>query len=206
MQRDFAVEMVPLDSPDLRAHPRNYRDHQFNRAEIAESIEDDGIDRNVLISSDGYLIAGHGVVEAARFRGETHVPAVRKPYPHDDPRAIRRMLRENLLSDPNSPRGPRDDGVLLLELLRETEDTLGLRGMGQEEGLTAQALLELSEHEAEEAHETADSMRHLWLVAFVVSEDQKRALDAEIDKSALLGEKPSATLARITCERIVNKS
>jgi ParB-like chromosome segregation protein Spo0J len=75
----FTPEDVALD--DLKPHPRNYQQHPDDElAHIMESIKTHGFYRNVVIARDGTILAGHGVTQAARKLGYTHVPVIRTPY------------------------------------------------------------------------------------------------------------------------------
>jgi len=110
------IEMRGVDG--LKPHPSNYNEHgESQLGLLEESIEDDGVYRNVVVSSDGYLLAGHGLVEAAKRKGLTEVPVHVRPYPHDDERALRLLVRDNRSSDPSAERGPTVNPIKLLSLL-----------------------------------------------------------------------------------------
>jgi ParB-like chromosome segregation protein Spo0J len=71
-----AVEMVPID--ELRPHPRNYRVHPEDQlAHVEHSMRTNGVYRNVVAARDGTILAGHGVVLAARKIGLAEVPVDR---------------------------------------------------------------------------------------------------------------------------------
>lgn len=60
---------------DLREHPRNYRKHPASQvAHIAASLTEHGVYRPVVIARDNTILAGHGVVLAARSLGWTEIP------------------------------------------------------------------------------------------------------------------------------------
>jgi 23S rRNA maturation-related 3'-5' exoribonuclease YhaM len=51
---------VPIDS--IKPHPRNYRGHPSTQVDaIRHSLDQFGQYRDVVVSSDGCIIAGHGV-------------------------------------------------------------------------------------------------------------------------------------------------
>jgi DNA modification methylase len=91
------------------------------------SLQQYGWARNVVISSDGIILAGHGIVEAARQTGMKQVPVHRIEYASDDPRAAKFLVLENEVS-----RLAEDDEEQLVRLLREisSEAPEGLSGTG----------------------------------------------------------------------------
>lgn len=81
---------------DLRPHPRNYRKHPDDQlAHICRSIQEHGFYRNVVVARDGVILAGHGVVEAAKKLGIERIPIRRVDVASDDPRAIKIMVGDN---------------------------------------------------------------------------------------------------------------
>ena len=67
-RKALAVETVSIDS--LTAHPRNYRGHPDAQvAEIGKSLDAFGQYKPVVVSSDGVILAGHGVWMAAQAAG-----------------------------------------------------------------------------------------------------------------------------------------
>ena len=98
-------------------HTEDQLDH------LVESIKTHGIYRNVIISQDDYILAGHGVCMAARKAGITEVPCLRVPLDHTDVKAIK------LLTADNEVEGLADsDARILTGLLSdifEADDLLG---------------------------------------------------------------------------------
>src|SRR5258708_34903172 len=92
---NLVITLRPVDS--LKPHPRNARVHpklQLNR--IAASLKEFGVVRPILIDSNDTVIAGHGVLEAAKLAGIAEVPTL--PIDHltaDQVRAY--MLADNKL-------------------------------------------------------------------------------------------------------------
>lgn len=123
------TEMVAI--ADLRPHPKNYRNHPEEQVRhIAASIRQHGFYRNVVVARDGTILAGHGVVLAARTSKLTHVPVIRVALEHDDPRALKILASDNELG-----RFAEDDDRKLTELLREIKelDEESLLGTGYDE-------------------------------------------------------------------------
>jgi hypothetical protein len=70
---EWKYELVPVDG--LKPHPRNYRKHPEDQlAHIIQSIKDHGIYRNVVVTEDGTILAGHGVVLASKKMGMEKIP------------------------------------------------------------------------------------------------------------------------------------
>ena len=126
--------LVPLD--ELKPHPQNYRAHPDDqRAHLVRSITEHGVYRNVLVARDGTILAGHGVVEAARDAGLTEVPVVRLELDADDPRALKILTGDNEIA-----RLAGIDDRLLSELLRTIRDSDpvdGLLGTGYDDDMLA---------------------------------------------------------------------
>ena len=120
------LELVPIEK--LQPYPGNYRKHPPEQvAHLVASLQQYGWARNVVISNDGVILAGHGIVEAARQSGVKDVPVHRLEYPSDDPRAVKFLVLENEVS-----RLAEDDEEQLVRLLREisSEAPEGLSGTG----------------------------------------------------------------------------
>lgn len=129
----YETEIVPI--AELKPHPRNYRNHgddQLNH--IVESIQEHGVYRNVVIARDGTILAGHGVVLAARKTGMTAVPVIRLDVASDDPRALKVLTGDNEIS-----RLAYIDDRVLTEILKEIkdQDVIGLLGTGYDEQMLA---------------------------------------------------------------------
>lgn len=126
-------ETVPVET--LKPHPRNYRRHPEDQLlHICESIQRNGLYRNVVIARDDVILAGHGVVLAARKLGISAVPVVRLDIAHDSPAALKLLTGDNEVAN----LGEIDDR-LLSEILREVKDAdpLGLIGTGFDEKMLA---------------------------------------------------------------------
>jgi hypothetical protein len=182
--RVLSTELVAVS--ELKEHPRNYRAHGDDQREhLQASMQAHGVYRNVVIAQDGTLLAGHGVVDAARAAGVTQVPAVRLPLAPDDPRAIAVLVGDNEVM-----RLALADDRLLSELLREVRDSelMELLGTGYDDQMLAN-LVFVTRHADEIADRddaaawvgmpsfepTPDSVQ--CLISFDSAEDRQRLLD-----------------------------
>lgn len=131
MSKTLTPEQVAVE--ELKPHPRNYKQHPDDQLDhIIASINETGFYRNIVIAEDGTILAGHGVVQAAKKMGMDTVPAIRLPLPPDDPRAIKVMVGDNEIGKLAEV----DDHLLvdLLGELLEFDDT-GLLGSGFDENM-----------------------------------------------------------------------
>jgi len=115
----LAGALVEMRLEELEAHPSNYRSHPEDQvARIGRSLEQHGQYRNVVVqASTNRIIAGHGVVEAAKLRGDETVLAMVLDVTNAEAEQI-------LVDDNELPQRSVDDlGQLsiLLERLRGTE-------------------------------------------------------------------------------------
>lgn len=125
--------MVAISS--LRPHPRNYQKHPPDQiAHLVESIKEHGQYRNVVISRDGTILAGHGVVQAMQEMGRTAVSAIRLEIESTSAQALKILTSDNEISH----LAERDDR-LLSELLKEVKeyDLSGLIGTGFDDQMLA---------------------------------------------------------------------
>jgi len=137
MPEQWPVETIRME--ELKAHPRNYQGHPEEELEqIAASLREHGLYRNVVVARDGTLLAGHGVVQAARDRlGWEEIRAVRLPLEPEDPRAIKILASDNEIA-----RLAVKDQLLLGELLREVmaSGVTELMGSGHDEASVEELL------------------------------------------------------------------
>lgn len=122
----YQSEQISIE--DIKPHPRNYREHSDDQLEhLISSIEQHGFYRNIVISKDNFILAGHGVVQASRRMGLEQLPVVRIDANHDEPQAIKVLTGDNEIG-----RLAGVDDRMLSELLKEVKeyDTVGLMGTG----------------------------------------------------------------------------
>ncbi len=142
----FSHETKSIDIDKLTPHHRNYKVHPEDQIKhLAESIREHGFYRNIVVSREGTILAGHGVVEAALSIGIERVPVIQLNLSPDEPRALKLLAGDNEVQH----LGEVDDRALS-ELLREIRDTdvSGLLGTGYDDQMLA-ALVMVSRAEGE---------------------------------------------------------
>jgi len=118
------VSQVPL--AQLRPHPRNYRTHPADQlAQIAASLREHGWYRPVVVARGDVILAGHGVVEAARGLGWTQAPVTRLDVDPESVAAMKVLAGDNMM-----PHLSVDDDRALTEMLREIQEKGNLLGTG----------------------------------------------------------------------------
>lgn len=129
------TEEVPLD--DLRPHPENYRDHPEDQlVHLEESLRKHGWYRDVVVARDGTILAGHGIVLAARRRGAKTAPVKRLDLDPHEPGALAVLAGDNEVG-----RLAEIDDRKLSELLKEVQESdEGLLGTGYDEMMLANLL------------------------------------------------------------------
>ena len=116
--------------PFVDGDHRNYRGHPEPQvAELAASLEAFGQYKNIVLSSDGFILAGEGVWRGAQARGLKDIAVVRMDFPASDPRAKKLLVADNELS-----RMAQDDDTALAALLADVQRTEGLQGTGWDDG------------------------------------------------------------------------
>ena len=136
---DPILPVETLSIANLKAHPRNYRGHPEDQIEhLRASIRENGMYRNVVIASDGTILAGHGITTAATAEGLSEVPCIRMPFGPDDPAALKILVGDNELGLRAEP----DDRALsmILKDLRDADPTAGLTGTGYDDAMLASLL------------------------------------------------------------------
>jgi len=188
------IEQVPIDS--LTPHARNFRHHPPAQLEhLQQSLREYGWARNVVVSRDNVILAGHGIVEAARKEGHTTVPVYRLDLKGDDPKAEKFLVLENTVS-----RLAEDDDTQLAALLADVQRTEGLAGTGYDDAALDALIGQLTFDLA-----TDKDLARRWFVGFVLEQDAKQALGDVLAEEAVGNEKPHETLARLISERVVRK-
>ena len=91
------VEQIALRK--LKPHPKNYKTHPEAQLEhLKKSIAEHGIYRNVIVANDYTILAGHGVVEAAKSLGLQSVPCLHTDLNPDSVKAIKLLTADNEIS------------------------------------------------------------------------------------------------------------
>ena len=110
------IREIPI--ADLTPHPRNYRQHPDAQVErIARSLEQHGQFKNIVVQAGtNRIIAGHGVVEAARQQGQETVLAMVLDVGDAEAQQI-------LIDDNELARYAEDSTEDLLELIADLQNT-----------------------------------------------------------------------------------
>jgi hypothetical protein len=125
---EWTTTLEMLDLATVHPHPRNDGHHPpAELAHLQQSLQEHGVYRNVVVAQDGTILAGHGVIAAARAMGLTHLPGKRLPYASEDPRALKLLVGDNHIA-----RLREQDDAVLTTLLHELaqDDPLALLGTG----------------------------------------------------------------------------
>lgn len=112
----------------LKPHPKNYKTHPPDQlAQLAESIRQHGFFRNVVVTTCGTILSGHGVTEAAKLNNLTKVPVFVLDIDPASTQALKILITDNEL-----PKFGETNDRLLTELLRVIQETdpLALLGTG----------------------------------------------------------------------------
>lgn len=184
---------------NLKPHPRNYRQHPEDQLEhIKESIRRTGIYRNVVVANDLTILAGHGVVEAAKALGLDSVPIIVLPIGPTEPAALKVLTGDNEIGH----LGVIDDRALS-EILREIKksDITGLAGTGYDDMMLANLVFvtradgEIKDFDAAAMwagvpgyEQGTDGVK--LVIAFSSAKDRKRFCeekDVRVDKTAIKG-------------------
>lgn len=127
------IKMVDIDK--LKPCPWNPRMHSDRQIDVLiRSLKEYGLDKPILATKDNMIIAGHGVVMAARKAGIRSVPVVYSPLV--DKKVLARMVMDNRSAELGEDNIPKmadllielDDGQFDLELtgfdLKEIEEIM----------------------------------------------------------------------------------
>ena len=138
MSDTLSVETWPLER--LTANPENYRAHPDAQLEhLRLSLRDFGWYKNVVVREDGTVLAGHGIIAAAKAEGMAEVPV------HVF-RGTEAEARKLMVADNEASRLAEDDPdqlSQLLEAIRADSET-GLQGTGHDDTSLAELLEEVA--------------------------------------------------------------
>jgi aryl carrier-like protein len=151
-RNELQVESVAVDR--LKPHPKNYRTHPPEQiAHLVGSIRAHGIYRNVVVARDNTILAGHGIVEAAKKAGLKTIPVRRLDVDAQDPVALNVLVGDNEIAHLSE-----SDDRVLTDLLRKikAEGVRNLLGTGFDEMRLAHLLYETrAEGEIKDFNEAA---------------------------------------------------
>jgi hypothetical protein len=126
----FASELRLL--ADLRPHPSNYRRHPEHQVVVLrESLRTHGQQKPVVITPDGTILAGHGLVEAARLEGWTEIAC----HVYDGPYPEAFLAMDNRASDLAV-----DDEAAQAALLKQLDEAGQLMAAGWDHEAMAELL------------------------------------------------------------------
>lgn len=97
---------------DLKPHPKNYNRHPESQIrDLAASLDRFRQYKNIVIDEDDFILAGHGLVEAAQYKGIESIDCYRfTDLSEEDKEAL-------VVADNELPKGAEPDLDLLAELL-----------------------------------------------------------------------------------------
>lgn len=92
------MQIETLKIKDIKPHPGNPRTHPDNAIDrLAKSITEYGWTNPILISQDGFILAGHARLKAAQKAKLKEVPVIRLPLSGE--KALSYMIADNKLQD-----------------------------------------------------------------------------------------------------------
>jgi len=143
------IAAEPRELASLRPHPRNYRRHpEHQLAILRESLRVHGQQKPVVITPDGTILAGHGLVEAARLEGWQDIDC----HVYDGPYPEAFLAIDNRASDLAE-----DDEAALAALLRDLDAQEQLSAAGWGEDDLKELLLRLDAEDKQGRDETFDA-------------------------------------------------
>jgi len=144
-----AVTTEPRAIAGLRPHPRNYRRHPERQLELLrESLRIHGQQKPVVITPDGTILAGHGLVEAAKAEGWEEIGC----HVYDGPYPEAFLAIDNRASDLAE-----DDEAALAALLRDLDAAGNLNAAGYEEDELSELLARLDAEDKRGREEIFDA-------------------------------------------------
>jgi ParB-like chromosome segregation protein Spo0J len=103
LRSESFLKYPTIQTTKLKPHPNNPRQHTNEQVDkIARSIQELGWGRPIIISTDYYILAGHGAYQAAQELGCEEVPYRMMPHTHNSPEALSYMVADNKLTDESS--------------------------------------------------------------------------------------------------------
>ena len=128
------IQLVDINL--IKPHPKNYKKHPQDQLEhICKSIKENGIYRNILISNDNVILAGHGVYEACKRMNFTKVPTLKINLNSDSSKAMKLLVSDNEIGHLAEI-----DQISLSETLKSIMDNNTLLGTGYDEMMLSNLL------------------------------------------------------------------
>ena len=151
--RDNPFQTTRMNISELKPHPNNYQLHPDSQLDqIEASIRQHGFYRNIVVSSDNVILAGHGVVQAVKRMGKKRVPVIKLEVESSDPKALKVLTSDNEI---NNLAKVNDRALTdLLKDLLELQGPGALMGTGFDENqlaalaFTTRPASELEHHDA----------------------------------------------------------
>jgi|TARA_R110002020_G_scaffold98571_7_gene234493 hypothetical protein len=134
---EFETEYV--DPKELKTHPRNYIEHPEDQIEhLVESIQANGLYRNIVVAKDNTILAGHGVVQAVMQTELETVAVIRVDIDPNSPEALKLLASDNEISHLREV-----DDRSMTDLLKEIKEKSpnGLLGTGYTDQMLANLLM-----------------------------------------------------------------
>lgn len=99
METEYETTFEKIKVSKLKPHPRNYNTHPPDQLEhIKASLKTTGVYRNIVIAKDNTILAGHGVVEAAKELGLDEIRVGRVDLDPKQPEALSILVGDNEIS------------------------------------------------------------------------------------------------------------
>ena len=123
----------------LKNHPRNYREHHDDQVNhLMQSIKQNGFYKNIVVSKDNTILAGHGIIKAAKKLGMTEISIIKLDIDPESPQALKILAGDNEVG-----RLAEIDDRSLSEILKKVkdDDIDGLLGTGYDEMMLANLVM-----------------------------------------------------------------
>ena len=151
----FTGQVTNFPVADLKSHPRNYQSHPEDQlVHLVESLLTHGYYRNIVVARDQTILAGHGIVLAAKSLGYETIPGYRLDLDPDDPRALKVLVGDNEQGH-LAERNDRELTDLLKDIL--AGDDHKLLGTGYDEAMLANLIM-VTRTEAEIHHQDENEL------------------------------------------------
>lgn len=146
------MEIKRINIKDLKPHPKNPRVHPNSAIKkLTRSIKEFGWTNPILVSNDGYVLAGHARLKAAEKAGLKEVPVIYLPL--EGTKAEAYMITDNKLQEETD--WDEDKLKDLLEELNATDINMEITGFDSKEidKLISEFSTEIKEDKVPELHE-----------------------------------------------------